>query len=168
MHRSLLHKLTRPRNVTQSELLEHVFGVGVKVLLSTKHFTPPAYQGRKRKLAGKVAGPYEVVEVVSPVAVKLSLPSGRKPYPVFHTSAFCPYVTDTTGQRTDPPSEPVIVDGFKEYEVEQILAQGMRRNQTQYLDKWKNYPVSDASWEPHSNLEGNEAFIVFQKACEGT
>jgi Chromo (CHRromatin Organisation MOdifier) domain len=145
--------------------MEHVFGVGDKVLLSTKHFTPPAYQGRQRKLAGKFAGPYEVVEVVSPVAVTLSLPSGRKAHPVFHTSVLCPYITDTTGERTAPPAEPVIVDGFKEYEVEQILSQRMRRNQTQYLDKWKNYPVS---WEPHSNLEGNGAFIVFQKACEGT
>jgi hypothetical protein len=99
-----------------------VFGVGDKVLLSTKHCTPPAYQGRKRKLAGKFAGPYEVVQVVSPVAVKLSLPSGTKAHPVFHTSMLRPYVPDTTGEHTPPPPEPVIVDGFEEYEAEQILA----------------------------------------------
>jgi hypothetical protein len=96
----------------------HVFGVGDKVLFSTKHFTPPAYEGRKRKLGGKFAGPYEVVQVVSPVAVKLLLPSGTKAHPVFHTSMLRPYVTDTTGERTPPPPEPVIVDGFEEYEVE--------------------------------------------------
>jgi Chromo (CHRromatin Organisation MOdifier) domain len=79
-----------------------------------------------------------------------------------------PYVTDTTGERTPPPPEPVIVDGFEEYEVEQILAQRRSRNQTQYLAKRKNYPVSDTSWEPHSNLEGNEALIEFQKANAGT
>jgi Chromo (CHRromatin Organisation MOdifier) domain len=118
---------------------------------STKHFTPPAYQGRKRKLAGKFAGSYEVVQVESPVAVKLSLPSDTKAHPVFHMSMLRPYVPDTTGERTSPPPEPVIVDGFEEYEVEQILAQRRSRNQTQYLVKWKNYPVSDASWEPHSN-----------------
>jgi hypothetical protein len=146
----------------------HVFGVGDKVLLSTKHFTPPAYQGRKRKLAGKFAGPYEVVHVVSPVAVKLSLPSGTKAHPVFHTSTLRPYVPDTTGERTPPPPDPAIVDGFEEYEVEQVLAQRRNRNQTQYLVKWKTYPVSDASWKPHSNLEGNEALIAFQKASEGT
>jgi hypothetical protein len=106
----------------------HVFGVGDKVFLSTKHFTPPAYQGRKRKLAGKFAGPYEVVQVVSSVAVKLSLPSGTKAHPVFHTSMLRPYVTDTTGECTPPPAEPVIVDVFKEYQVEQILAQWRRRN----------------------------------------
>jgi hypothetical protein len=33
----------------------HVFGVGDKVLLSTTHFTPPAYQVSKSKLAGKFA-----------------------------------------------------------------------------------------------------------------
>jgi hypothetical protein len=110
------------------------------VLLSTKHFTPPAYQGRKRKLACKFAGLYEVVQVVSPVAVKLSLPSGTKAHPVFHTSILRPYVPDTTGERTPPPPEPVIVDGFEEYEVEQILAQRRSRNQTQYIVKWKNFP----------------------------
>jgi Chromo (CHRromatin Organisation MOdifier) domain len=140
--------------------IDHVFEVGDKVLLSTKHFTPPAYQGRKRNLASKFAGPYEVFQVVSPVAVKLSLPSDTKAHPVFHTSMLRPYVPNTTGERTSPPPEPVSVDGFEEYEVEQILAQRRSRNQTQYLVKWKNYPVSDASWEPRSNLEGNEALQV--------
>jgi Chromo (CHRromatin Organisation MOdifier) domain len=115
-----------------------------------------------------IAGPYEVVQVVSPVAVKLSLPSGTKANLVFHTSMLRPYVPDTTGERTPPPPEPVIVDGFEEYEVEQILAQRRSRNQALYLVKWKNYPVSDASWEPHSNLEGNESLIAFQEASEGT
>jgi Chromo (CHRromatin Organisation MOdifier) domain len=49
-----------------------------------------------------------------------------------------PYVPDTTGERTRPPSEPVIVGGFEEYEVEQVLAQRRSRNQTQYFVKWKN------------------------------
>jgi Chromo (CHRromatin Organisation MOdifier) domain len=80
----------------------------------------------------------------------------------------CHCVTDTTGERTPPPPEPVIVDGFEEYEVEQILTQRRRRNQTQYLVKWKNYPFSDASWEPLADLEGNEAVIALQKASEGT
>jgi Chromo (CHRromatin Organisation MOdifier) domain len=62
----------------------------------------------------------------------------------------------------------VIVDGFEEYAVEQILSQRRSRNQTQYFVKWKNYLVSDTSWEPRSNLEGNEALIPFQKASEGT
>jgi Chromo (CHRromatin Organisation MOdifier) domain len=139
------------------------------VLLSTKHVTPPGCQGRKRKLANKFAGPYEVVQVVSPVAVKLSLPSGTKTHPVFHTSMLRPYVADETGERTPPPPEPVIVGGFEEYEVEQILTCPTEAwEKTQYLVKWKNYPVSDASWEPHSNLEGNEALQRFQKASEGT
>jgi hypothetical protein len=119
-------------------------------------------------LAGKFAGPFEVLQVVLPVAVKLWLPSGTEAHPVFHTSMLRPYVTDTTGERTPPPEEPVIADGFNEYEIEQILAQRRHRNQTQYLFKWNNYPVSDVSWEPHSKLEGNEALIAFQKASEGT
>jgi hypothetical protein len=61
-NRSAESQANRKRN-------DHAFGMGDKVLLSTNHFTPPAYKCRKRKLASKFAGPYEVVQVVSPVAV---------------------------------------------------------------------------------------------------
>jgi hypothetical protein len=77
--------------------VEHLFGVGDKVLLSTRYFTPPAYQRRRRKLASKYAGPYKVVKVVSPVAVKLRLPLGTKAHQVFHTSMLKPHVVDPRG-----------------------------------------------------------------------
>jgi DDE superfamily endonuclease len=37
------------------------FGVGDAVILSTKHFIPEAFRERKRKLAAKFAGPYELM-----------------------------------------------------------------------------------------------------------
>jgi hypothetical protein len=144
--------------------VDHLFGVGDKVLLSTKYFTPPAYQGRKRKLASKYAGPYEVVKVVSPVAVKLRLPPGTKAHPVFHTSMLKPYVVDPTGTRSQSPPEPVILEGFEEYVVEKVLAERKHRNKLQYLVKWKHYPLSDATWEPLHNVAGNEALLEFQKS----
>jgi hypothetical protein len=40
------------------------FGVGDKVLLSTKHFKPPEDKERRKMLAAKFAGPYEIIQVV--------------------------------------------------------------------------------------------------------
>jgi hypothetical protein len=47
------------------------FGLGDGVLLSTKYFVPEAFRDRKRKLASKFAGPYEIIGVISPVAYRL-------------------------------------------------------------------------------------------------
>jgi hypothetical protein len=52
------------------------FGVGDKVLLSTKHFKPPEDKERRKKLAATFAGRYEIIQVVSLVAYNLALPPG--------------------------------------------------------------------------------------------
>jgi hypothetical protein len=44
------------------------FGVGDAVILSTKYFIPEAFRERKWKLAANFAGPYDIIEVISPVA----------------------------------------------------------------------------------------------------
>jgi Chromo (CHRromatin Organisation MOdifier) domain len=62
--------------------------------------------------------------------------------------------------------EPVVVNGVEEYQVERILDQRKHRNSLEFLVKWKNYPMSEASWEPLANVEGNEALIEFLKANE--
>jgi hypothetical protein len=52
---------------------DYEFGVGDKVLLSTKHFKPSEDKEGRKTLAAKFAGPYEMIQVVSPVAYKLAL-----------------------------------------------------------------------------------------------
>jgi hypothetical protein len=54
------------------------FGLEDGVLLSTKYFIPEAFRDRKRKSAAKFACPYEIVEVIPPVAYRLRLPIGTK------------------------------------------------------------------------------------------
>ena len=129
------------------------FGVGDEVLLSTKFFVPAAYRDKKRKFAPKYAGPYEVVQVISPVAYRLKLPEGTKAHNVFHSSMLKKYHPDSTQVRHVNPPEPVILEGQEEeYEVERIISHRLRRGKPEYLVKWRGYPLSDCTWEPTVNL----------------
>jgi hypothetical protein len=44
------------------------------------------------------------------------------------------------------------VSGHEEYEVEEILKHRKRGRGYQYLIKWKNYPLSERTWEPTRHL----------------
>jgi Chromo (CHRromatin Organisation MOdifier) domain len=99
---------------------------------------------------------------VSPVAYKLSLPPGTNAHPVFHAGLLKPYFTDATGHRIPESPQPVVVNGQIEYLVETILDSRMVRNKTQYLVKWKGYPIYESTWEPEENVQGSEEIKDFQ------
>ena len=55
-------------------------------------------------------------------------------------------------------------DDSGEYELERLLnsrisKQGRGRGQLEYLVKWKNYPLEEASWEPVMNLTNAQEAI---------
>jgi hypothetical protein len=50
-----------------------------------------------------------------------------------------------------PPPE-VLADVTEEYQVEGILDSRRRRRALEFLVKWKNYPLEEATWEPEKNL----------------
>jgi len=55
------------------------------------------------------------------------------------------------------------VDAFEEvdYEVESILDErgAARRGETQFLVKWKGWPVEDATWEDPESLSGAQEVV---------
>jgi Chromo (CHRromatin Organisation MOdifier) domain len=73
-------------------------------------------------------------------------------------------VVDPRGTQLQSPPEPVIIDGFEEYVVEKVLDERKHRNKLRYLVEWKQYPLSDASWEPLQNVDCNDVFLEFQKS----
>jgi hypothetical protein len=62
--------------------------------------------------------PFEVVQVVGPVAYKLKMNPGWRFHPVFHVLLLQLYREDG---RVQPPPPPVEMEGALEYEVESIL-----------------------------------------------
>jgi hypothetical protein len=68
------------------------------------------------KLAAKFAGPYEIIEVIYPVAYRLQLPVGTKAHYVFHASMLKPYHGDANTELATLPSLSVIMqDGEEEF-----------------------------------------------------
>jgi hypothetical protein len=113
------------------------------------------------KLAPKRHGPFEVVQVMSPVNYRLKLPTQWSIHDVFHTDLLTPYrETPTHGANYQCPP-PDLVDGVEEYEVEKVLDSRRYRHgrKLQYLIAWKGYPDSDNQWVNWDDAEGAEDAI---------
>ena len=78
-------------------------------------------------------------------AFKLELPARMKVHPVFHVSLLTPYHANTLPGRVQPPPPLVIVEGFEEFEVEEILDSQIHYNKLQYFVDWKGY-------KPHERI----------------
>ena len=98
-------------------------------------------------------GPFKVVKVISPVAYKLELPPTWRIHPAFHVSNLKWYHCSAEFKRTEKPPPPIMVEGAEEYEAEAILRHTGTKSRRLYLVLWKGYPVTEASWEPESNLQ---------------
>ena len=130
------------------------FNIGDKVLLSTKNIETSVDRRRPtKKLTPRYIGLFKIVEKTSPLVYKLDLPDMMKTHPVFHVSLLKEYNEDTVDfERPEPPSPIIDIDTNDEFEVEDILDKRTIRRKTEYLIKWKGYPLHDATWEPIDHL----------------
>jgi hypothetical protein len=89
----------RQKALADKRRVDQVYKVGDKVLLSTKYLNLK-HSETSRKLLPKWIGPFEVVQVVGPVAYKFKMSPGWRVNPVFHVSLLEPYREDG---RVEPP-----------------------------------------------------------------
>ncbi len=60
------------------------------------------------------------------------------------------------GTETDKPDD-IKRGSDGEYYVEKIIKMGVKEGREEFLVKWIDYPLSEATWEPFENLSGHEA-----------
>ena len=138
------------------------YQVGDKVWLEAKHLALP-YQ--TPKLAPKRHGPFTITKRVSAVAYQLQLPTAWTIHDVFHASLLTPYreTTEHGTNYTRPP--PDLIEDAEEYEVEAIVNHRHfgRKQQLQYLIKWKGYPDADNMWEAADHVHTPTLIQIYHR-----
>lgn len=136
------------------------FKANDQVMLSSAHF---GILGTK-KLQQPWLGPFLVIELVGPNALRLQLtaPWTRR-HSVFPVSLCKLYkAAEQSSFPERPPRETqrpeaLDEDGYPVYEVEAVLDSrlnkvGRGQAAKEYLVKWKNFDHSENTWEPSENL----------------
>ena len=57
---------------------------------------------------------------------------------------------------TDKPDD-IKRGSDREYFVEKVIKMRVKEGREEFLVKWIDYPLSEATWEPFENLSGQEA-----------
>ncbi len=98
---------------------ENVFHQGQKVWLKAKNLALPY---RSVKLAPRHHGPFSIVQVISPVMYKLTLPPQWTIHPVFHTSLLTLYVETKEHRENYSWPPPDLMNNVEQYKVETICS----------------------------------------------
>jgi hypothetical protein len=110
----------------------------------------PPTVGEANKLRYLWSGPYRVSEVVSEGRYRLQDLENNIINDEFDVSNLRPY-------RTVVDAEELQGD---EYLIDRILKHRDRRGGREYLIKWRQYPISEATWEPRAEVERRAAVLV--------
>ena len=136
---------------------------------------PPAYQmgdlvmlnGRNiktrrpsRKLDHRHHGPFQIEKIISPLAVRLTLPRKWKVHNVFHVSLLEPYRTSEHRAPPDPSKvlrEADDIEQSEEYDVDEVMASAEHgrgnKKRILYLVRWLDFPErKDWTEEPFDNF----------------
>ncbi|KAJ9519158.1 hypothetical protein QJQ45_007709 [Haematococcus lacustris] len=150
---------------------DHKFSTGDMVYLCDNFFTHirPATQaaGAARKFTPRQHGPFKVLEVVTPVALRLQLPAEWKSvHPVVHVSHVKLHHDGSARFPTRnpaPPPEPDIIDGEAHYHVEAFRNHRFQRGKLQLQVKWLGHPEHENSWVPLTQLQEDMTQNVLKK-----
>jgi len=133
------------------------YQVGDLVMLSGRHIKT---RRPTKKLDHKNHGPFQIENIVSPLAIRLTLPRKWKIHNVFHVSLLEPYRTSEHRAPPDPSKvlrEADDIEQSEEYDVDEVMASAEHgrgnRKRTLYLVKWLDFPErKDWTEEPFDNF----------------
>ena len=120
------------------------------------------------KLTARYYGPFQIEAPIGEVAYKLSLPSTSRIHPVFHVSQLKKAIGDLPAEKELPPEWEI--EAAPKVELEAILStrEVTRKGEKfeEWLIRWKERPVEDASWERAINIQNQfPTFCLEDKAA---
>ena len=112
--------------------------------------------GNKGKLSPRYIGPYEIIEIIGPLAYKLALPLElERIHNVFHVNILRRYRSDPSHVLKDSEveisenlryvEEPVTI---MDYKVKQLR----NREIPMVKVRWKNHGIEEATWETEEKM----------------
>ncbi|RAL63904.1 hypothetical protein DID88_003092 [Monilinia fructigena] len=111
-----------------------------------------------KKLDKRMLGPFKIQKVISPTAVRLTLPKGWRIHNSFHVSLIEPY---RAGNQVPPDPDQVLrkADPIEpEYYVQEIMDSIDTEGDVKYLVKWQGWPAKKHwTWEPYDQFDGEGA-----------
>ena len=118
-----------------------------------------------KKLDKKFLGPFKIQRILSPTAVKLTLPKKWRIHNSFHVSLIEPYRTGS--QNTPDPAYILQTVGDvepEEYTIDDIKDSAHFEGNVKYLVKWEGWPLKkDWTWEPFEHFSDPSVLISFHQ-----
>ena len=106
-----------------------------------------------QKLTERWLGPYTIIGLAGPNAIKLKLLRSLQIHPVVNVSQVKPYLGPMEGQTLYRPGlVHVTKDRDNKWEVDHIVYSRLTNKKLEYLIHWRGYDDLDHTWEPKSNL----------------
>ena len=130
--------------------------MGEKVLLRVKPQKSTIKFGKNAKLAPRYVGPFEVLEVVNPIAYRIALaPVLARMHDIFHVSYLKKYITHHEHMidwKLLQVREPGVVEvrPLRILEVHKLRLRN--REVTQCKVQWDQYAEDNATWEDYHDI----------------
>ncbi|KAH9319415.1 hypothetical protein KI387_021184 [Taxus chinensis] len=144
----------RKKSYVDLKLVDRNYKLGEKVFLRVKPKKSSITFGKSAKLSPHYVGPFEIVEIINPVAYRLALPPDlSQMHDVFHISLLKKYVTNLSHvlnwnslQVQDPGI--ILVKPIRVLGTRQLYLRNREVNQCKV--QWDQFSEESATWE---NLE---------------
>ena len=113
-----------------------------------------------KKMAPKQEGPFQISEVLRPVTYQLDLPLTWWIHNVFYAVLLMPYIKNEVHRPNFLWPPPDIENDEERWEVEAILNHWWHGWGYQYYVLWKEWPITNATWEPATCFENGGETIL--------